>query len=79
MGQKKRSRLVKDVESAEREAQKHPLPGVRWAYSVNPAELSKEDAELLETHLKDCQRCREEINDIKFRADFFRRQKPVCD
>lgn len=50
----KRSRLAKDVESAEKEALKHPLPGVRLNYSLNPAKLSKEEMELLEAHLNDC-------------------------
>lgn len=79
MSQKKRSQLAKDVELAEEETRKHPLPEIRRTYIVNPAKLSNEETESLEAHLRGCQRCREEINDIKSRADFFRRQKPICD
>ena len=79
MKSRRRLRLVKDVKTAEKEAQKHPLPEVRWNYSINPAKLSKKETELLEAHLKNCQQCRKEIKNNKSRADFFRRQKPPCD
>ncbi len=73
--------LMRKLEEQRKEARNHLSVPLLDAYGVWPERLTAEKTQIVELHLSGCDRCKKQVQGLRERLDFYRRQgrKEPCD